>query len=353
MGRVYNALVRAERWDDAGRPIGRPAPPSAQPGRRVDAPQVFSVNPSPTFEDNFVLAEDLVTPASAESPIAAEAVEAAPVPVSASAFEPRAAVALAPSPVSECPAPSLPMTFEEPITVSNISKLTIDPHLAALTGEDSWAVERYRALSVKLLSLAHQRKLKTLLITSAEAGEGKTTVATCAAWSLAKHPERRVLLIDANPASSSIGGMLGIDAKRGWLNLADGSSDLKHALVRLDPNGLYVLTPGAPATAQSIDALSSRLEDVIAELAPRFDLVVVDSGSILESSETQRLAAILDGAVIVARANSTHRGKVNAARKLVPKERRLGVVLNDTEADVAYRRSEKKSLLGRGFRRKR
>lgn len=352
MGRVYNALVKAERWDDGGRPIGRPAPRSAQPGRHVDAPQVFSVNSSPTFEDNFVLAEDLVTPASVESPIVAAPVDA-PVPVVASAFEPRSAIALAPSPVSERPAPSRPMTFEEPITVSNIGECTINPHLAALTGEDSLAVERYRALSVKLLSLARQRKLKTLLITSAEAGEGKTTVATCAAWALAKHSELRVLLIGANPASSSIGGMLGIDAKRGWLNLADGSSDLKHAMVRLDPNGLYVLTPGALAAAQSIDALSSRLEDVIAELAPRFDLVVVDSGSILESPETQRLAAILDGAVIVARADRTHRGKVNAARKLVPKERRLGVVLNESEAEVAYRRGEKKSLLGRVFRRPR
>ena len=107
--------------------------------------------------------------------------------------------------------------------------------------------------------------------------------------------------------------------------------------------------------SQSTDAMSWRLEDVIAEVATRFDLVVVDSPAILESPEAQRLAAVLDGAVIVARAGYTHHSKVTAARKLVPKERRLGVVLNESEADaeIAHRRRGKRSLARRLFGRKR
>jgi capsular exopolysaccharide synthesis family protein len=216
-------------------------------------------------------------------------------------------------------------------------------------------VERYRALAVKLLNLAEQRKLKTLLITSAEAGEGKTTVATVIALALAKHPERRVLLIDANPTSPSVGRTLGLDPKSGWLNLVDRSCELKHALVRVDPTGLYVMTPGPLAAPQSTDAISSRLGDVIAELAPRFDLIIVDSPAILESPEAQRLAAVLDGIVLVARAGHTHHSKVTASRKLVPKERRLGVVLNESEAGVGFpqRRRPKSSLIGRLFGRTR
>lgn len=259
-------------------------------------------------------------------------------------------------PVPESPALGAPViTFEEPSEVSNIRDLAIDPRFATLTSEDPLAVERYRALAVRLLNLAERRKLKTLLITSAEAGEGKTTVATVVAWLLAKHAERRVLLIDANPASPSVARTLGLDSKRGWLNLVDRSCEPKHALVRLDPNGLYVMTPGASAAPRSTDAMSSRLEDVIAELAPRFDMVVVDSPAILESPEAQRLAAVLDGAVLVARAGHTHHRNVTAARKLVPKERRLGVVLNESEpgAEVAHPRGRKRSLVGRLFGRKR
>src|SRR4030095_2471209 len=123
--------------------------------------------------------------------------------------------------------------------------------VAALTGDDLLATERYRTLAMKLLSLTDQRKIKTVLITSAQEGDGKTTVATGAAWSLAKIAERRVLLIDASP-TSSLGRMLGIEPKRGWVNLLDGSSELKQAVVRLQPNGLYVLTAGAPARAPSL-----------------------------------------------------------------------------------------------------
>lgn len=354
MGRVYNALVRAEKWKDGDRPIGRP---DSARGRDGDAVPAFSFNTSSelqarsAFEDNVLQTEDLVTSAAGGSFIASESAE-----VGASALAPLPAALLAGRSVAEPTAPSAPvMTFEEPSEVSNIRDLAIDPRFATLTCEDPLAVERYRALAVKLLNLAERRKLKTLLITSAEAGEGKTTVATLVAWSLAKHPERRVLLIDANPASPSVARTLGLDPKRGWLNLADRSCELKHALVRLDPNGLYVMTPGPLAALQSTDAMSSRLEDVIAELARRFDLVVVDSPAILESPETQRLAAVLDGAVIVARAGHTHHSKVTAARKLVPKERRLGVVLNDSEAgaEFAQRRRGKSSLAGRLFGRKR
>ncbi len=357
MGRVYNALVRAEKWKDDDSPIGRPAREDSAHGRDLDAATAFLFNVSSAatarsaFEDNLPLTEDLVTSPAGGSFIAVEAAE-----VGAPALAPLRAAPLAGRSVAEPSAPKPPViTFEEPSAISNMRDLAIDSRVFTLTREDPLAVERYRALAVKLLNLAERRKLKTLLITSAEAGEGKTTVATVVAWSLAKLPERRVLLIDANPASPSVGRTLGLDPKRGWQNLVDRSCELKHALVRLDPNGLYVMTPGAAAAPQSTDAMSSRLEDVIAELARRFDLVVVDSPAILESPETQRLAAVLDGAVIVARAGHTHHSKVTAARKLVPKERRLGVVLNESEAgaEFAYRRRGKSSLGGRLFGRKR
>lgn len=353
--------MKAERWQDGDRPIGRPERNDAGTPRRRDAAAVLPLNASSAasapfvFEDDFTLTEDLTTPAFGESSVATERAEIRAA-VGVDARRPRSVAPLARRSVPEELAPSAPaITFEEPSEVSSIRDLAIDPHVAALTGDDPLAAERYRTLAVKLLNLADRRKLKTVLITSAEAGEGKTTVATGAAWSLAKHPERRVLLIDASLTASSVDRMLGIDAKRGWLNLVEGSCELKQALIRLDPKGLYVLTPGPLAVAQSADALSSRLEDLIAELAGRFDLVIVDSGSILETPETQRLATVLDGVVIVARASQTHHSKVTAARKLIPKEKRLGVVLNESEADaeLSDRRSKGNSLVGRLFGRKR
>ncbi|HJZ67662.1 MAG TPA: hypothetical protein VKF81_06055, partial [Blastocatellia bacterium] len=110
----------------------------------------------------------------------------------------------------------------------------------------------------------------------------------------------------------------------GWDNRRNGFWELKEAMVRIDPNGLYVLTPDS-------ETLSSRLDEVLAELSVRFDITVVDSPQILDSPETKHLAATLDGTVIVARAGHTNRRNVIAARKLVPKDRRLGLVLNEVQ----------------------
>jgi Mrp family chromosome partitioning ATPase len=358
MGRVYNALVKAEKFQEPDRPIGRPERDVATDARRRDVAPVRPLNAPSAAPAPFPITEEFDSPGDTRFEDLSAAAQLAEIPAAKNSYAvvPRPVTSPARRPVTGTPAPiAAAVAFEEALDVVNIRDLTIDPHVAALTGADPVAAERYRLLAAKLQNLVERRKLKTLLITSAVEGEGKTTIATGAAWLLAKHPGRRVLLIDARPASSSVCGMLGIDRKRGWLNLVDGSCDLKHALTRLEPNGLYVLAAGASMQAQSSDELSSRLEDLITDLAKRFDLVIVDSGSILESSEAQRLATVLDGVVIVARSGYTHHSKVNTARKLVPKERRLGVVLNEAEGgnEIADRGNKRKSLTGRLFGRKR
>jgi len=345
MGRVYNALVRAERWEDRERPIGAPA--------LCEADSPVAETALLEFETDHALAEEVAKPLHPRSIISAgSALRAASAPL------PRRVAPPSPRPAFESPAASQPPTaaFEEPSEVSNVDKLNVNPHLASIAGDDKLAAERYRALAVKVLNLAERQKVKTLLVTSALAGEGKTTVAINLAWCLAEKrlarkpltqkQQRRVLLIDATRTSDT-GRMLGINPKRGWLSLADSSCEPKQAMVRLDPNGLYVMTSGAHFAAQVTEALSSRLEDVIADLAPQFDAIVVDAPSILDSPETQRLAAVLDGSVIIAQAGCTHHSKVTAARKLVPKARRLGVVLNESDAGKHGR--EEASFVGRLF----
>jgi Mrp family chromosome partitioning ATPase len=243
------------------------------------------------------------------------------------------------------------ISFEEPAHVSDFRNLAIDQRVASLINDNPTVVERYRGLAVKLLNLAERRKLKTLLVTSAEAGEGKTMVSTVIAWFLAKHPERRVLLIDGNSSMPAVGRTLGLATESGWLNLAGGSSDAKDAVIRIDPNGLCVMTPGTKPELGAPDATASSLVNVIAMLSPQFDLILVDAAAILESPDTQRLAAIMDGTMIVARAGHTHHSKVTAARKLVPKERRLGVVLNEADggAEPANRKRRKSSFMGKLF----
>lgn len=336
MGRVYKALVRADRAGIGERKIGRPDPDrtpvvlrrsstnASAAARSTEAPTSIAQTLYPTPEN----IGRIVTGRATQLQTGQPTVDSNPISSLAVTVQPR--------------------PFEEPIEIRNIRDLSHDPVLSVQIREDARAIEQYQALAARLLNFADQRKVKTVLITSAEPGEGKTNVAVGAAWAAAKLAKNRVLLIDANPDNASVARLVGINPTNGWSNLIDRSCDTNQALVRIDPNGLYVLTPGR--SASGLELMSSSFQEMMTDLAGSFDLVIVDSPAILESACTQRLAETLDGTVIVARAANTHRDKVSAARKQISKQRRLGVVLNQIESGF-IKKSGTKPFFGKLFGR--
>jgi capsular exopolysaccharide synthesis family protein len=241
------------------------------------------------------------------------------------------------------PTASAQPVFEEPRISVNIGELKLEARYVAFTGADAVALERYRALAVRVLNFAPSANLKSLVVTSARSGEGKSTVAANLAWALARRAERRVLLVEAGAKTGGGAALSSIvhsgSAKCGWMDLINGSTRLSEALCRIDPNGLYVMSAGrqsaddasqpAPELARAL--ASSRGERLIAELSKHFDLVVIDAPAMLESADVERLASIADATVVVARAGHTHRELVAEAIKLIPERRRCGVVLNEAE----------------------
>jgi capsular exopolysaccharide synthesis family protein len=260
----------------------------------------------------------------------------------------------------------------EPRQHANVLDLTLDPHLSAIALSDDLASERYRTLAVRLINFASKRKLKTLLVTSAQEGEGKSTVAANLAWVMAKAGARRVLLVDADLRRPSAARMLGVKPNGGWLDMTEGLMKLEDAAVRLDPNSLYLLAPrsarneakngslnagaSSPDPVAASEALtSSRVEELLQDLERHFDFIVIDAPPILEFADAQRLASIVDGSVMVVRAARTHHEMVSDALKLIPKERRLGVVLNEAQVDeeIAYGNRKKKTGIKAIFGNKR
>ena len=143
--------------------------------------------------------------------------------------------------------------------------------------------------------------------------------------------------------------------------MTDVSSQLADSIVRLDPNGLYVMTAcGANRKADSNDSelddalASSQFEKMVAELAGYFDFIVIDAPTICGSIGAQQLAQIADGTIVVARAGRTHHSRVTGALELVPQERRLGIVLNESEVSetLAHPNGGNASFIKRLFGRK-
>lgn len=358
MGRVYNALVKADQLTDRQRPIGRPAaqspPETPQPSAALPFDSENDEQASPVdFNHDFALSEAFVTERIAERFTTPPTVEQFASSPRVSEMGKRGGTSR-----DSASSVSLPIkpTFVEPREAKLIKNLSLDPHWAAITGSDAMAIERYRTLAVRVGTIAARRKLKTLMITSAEDGEGKSTIAANLAWVMAKR-DKRVLLINTNPR----GHKFNVAASRGWLEMNDVSSELADSIVRLDPNGLYVMNAyGAARKNDSTDfdldeaLASSQFEKMVADLAGYFDFIVIDAPTICGSIGTQLLASIADGTVVVARAGRTHHDRVTTAVEMVPQERRLGIVLNESEVGepVARRNSGNASFIKRLFGRK-
>jgi protein-tyrosine kinase len=355
MGRVYKALAKSWK-EQAGQP--QASEPSRTPSLQ---PEVESV-PNDHAQDAQVdivyglgmaaqeSANDFYNPAipanfnvEDELPILRDSAVSRESQINDWSYEPRRLqVAPMPKPVA---------FFAEPTAIVTVNNLNVEPHLVAINGSDVLAAERYRTLAVRLLNMASQqnKKTKTLLITSAKPGEGKTTVATNLAWVMAKAGERRVLLIDAHVQNSSVCTLLNLKPQCGWLDVADGNSKFVDAAIRLDPNGLYVMSPrklenGLTNTSTADVLTSSRAEKLFKELEPYFDFILIDAPTILDSADAQRIASIVDGTVMVTRAGRTNHTDVNDALKLIPKERRLGIVLNEARVEAEISGNQRKKI---------
>jgi protein-tyrosine kinase len=344
MGRVYKALAKS--WKEQARQP-QAIEPSITPSLQIES-EPMPYDEAQDRQSDIVYglgmaAQDRVgdfyNPAipagfnvEEELPILRDAAAARESQINDWSYEPRR--------LQVAPTPKPAAVFTEPEAIVTVNNLSVEPHMVAINGSDVLAAERYRTLAVRLLNMASRqnKKTKTLLITSARPGEGKTTVATNLAWVMAKPGERRVLLIDAHIQNSSVCAKLNLKPQCGWLDVVDGTSKFVDAAIRLDPNGLYVMSPrklenGSTNTSAADVLTSSRVEKLFKELEQYFDFILIDAPTILDSADAQRIASLVDGTVMVTRAGRTSHTVVTDALKLIPKERRLGIVLNESPVE--------------------
>ena len=216
-------------------------------------------------------------------------------------------------------------------------------------------VESLRSLRINLQLLRNGPPPRTLVVTSAVPGEGKSTVAGNLALVCVESGER-VLLIDADLRRPSIFEWLGIDAEVGLTHVLRGEASLPDAVVTLQladgarpsengssPRGAPVSDPRSrgvldvlvhgdvledPAPLLASRAMAATLDAV----GRRYDVVIVDTAPILAVADTVPMLSAVDAVLLVARLEVTTR---DAAERLtevlerVPHANVLGVVAND------------------------
>jgi capsular exopolysaccharide synthesis family protein len=167
--------------------------------------------------------------------------------------------------------------------------------------------ESYRTIRMGLKFAASQRPIKTILVTSAIPGEGKTTTSTNLAVMLANMGDR-VLLVDADLRRQSVHKLFGMESTTGLGSIVLGQAELFSTIKPVEGHpGLSVLTAG-PAFPNPAEVLSSeRAREVLAALRDKYDLIIIDSPPILPVSDPLILSEMSDGVIIVTKGGSTSR----------------------------------------------
>jgi capsular exopolysaccharide synthesis family protein len=202
------------------------------------------------------------------------------------------------------------------------------------------ASEAFRTLRT---TLAFSGQAQRIVISSAEPGDGKTTVLANLAASYAQ-TGKRTLLIDADMRRPGLTSLLELRGQGGLSDLLRGTQPLAEAaqqcIRKLEVDGLEVLASG-PRPSNPAELLASeRFSDLLAWAETVYDQVLVDAPPVLAASDAAIIGRLVDGVVLVVRPDKNQRRPVVRAVESFTSlgVRLLGVVINRLTSgnDEAY-----------------
>lgn len=200
--------------------------------------------------------------------------------------------------------------------------------------------EAYRSLRTALM-LSTADRLQVVTITSAEAGEGKTTTAVNLAVVMAQLG-RRVLLVDADLRKPRVHRVFKLSNRCGLVSYLTGSAEPETAIQNSEIAGLQVCSSGPTPPNPSELLASERMGRFLEAMRGKFDFVIVDSPPVLAVSDAILPGSRSDGVVLCFRANTVHREAVTECRDrlTLADVKILGAVFNrQRETGAGYYRS--------------
>ena len=172
-------------------------------------------------------------------------------------------------------------------------------------------------------------------VTSAIAGEGKTTVALGLAVMVAQDfPERRVLLVEADLRQPVLAADFDVESQPGLAEALEGIYPVGLGYRETFLPNLRLLPAGEPTPNPSRLLRSARFAGVLAATRRNHDLVILDAPALLVTSDSALVTDQADGVVMVVRSGITPAPIVNRALEMVDAERLRGVVLNGAQSAV-------------------
>lgn len=227
--------------------------------------------------------------------------------------------------------------------------------LVMLSAPNSREAEAFRTLRTNLQFLSLEHGLKSVMVTSASAGEGKSTTVANLAVALARD-HQRVVLVDLDLRNPSLDRLFKL-APPGLTDVALGKSELEHALKQIPipeawPKEAKSTANGAFGTVGRLEVLpcgvlppnpgefvsSKALAAIIDRLRERADMLLLDVPPLVPVGDAIPLSSLVDAILVVSRVNFVHRGALAELRRLldIAPARKLGFVLTGRDPVKIY-----------------
>lgn len=214
-----------------------------------------------------------------------------------------------------------------------------EARLVAWNDPNCLAAENLRVLTARLREARQQRLLKTLLITSAICGEGKTITSANLAISLALHGEK-VLLIDGDLHQPALSRIFGISDERGLATWHETSEPISGLLKSAENLPLWFL-PAGVCSQQPLHVIQSQQTvELLKQFSDWFSWIVIDSPPLVPLADSRTWAAMSDVVLLVTRQRVTPKKAFMKGLATLDRSRLFGVVINDaTAAEERYYRA--------------
>lgn len=208
--------------------------------------------------------------------------------------------------------------------------------LITVSKPTSTIAEQFRTIRTNIQFSSADRQLKTIVFTSADQSEGKSTVSANVAVTWADQGSK-VLFIDADLRRSTVHRTFRVSNKQGLTTILTAQkADLNESIQKTEVDNLYVL-PSGPIPPNPSELLNStKMNQLLQVLAGKFDMIILDVPPVNTVTDAQILASKVDGVVLVVPQGVAIKGAVLRARDLLEKVHAnlLGAVLNRvTDAD--------------------
>ena len=222
--------------------------------------------------------------------------------------------------------------------------------LLPVSGSNLFEADQFRGLRTKLLFPSSGKRPRSIAVTSAGVGEGKSFIAANLAVCIAQNVDKRqTLLIDCDMRVPAVHCMFGFDDRPGLSEYLAGDIPLSSLLLKSDIEKLTILPGGTPPPNPSELLSSVKMTELLREVQSKYDdrYIVIDLPSPRLVAEADLVARQVDGTLIVVRYGHTPISQMNELIEILGKEQILGIVFNrfDTSMHSSIYRMYRKFIL--------